>query len=224
MPTILLVRHGQASYGGEDYDVLSELGERQAAIVGTALAERGVRPRLVATGCLQRQIGTAEIAAGPDWPAPRPDSRWDEYDADDVLGAHSSSAARLGGEGGAALSTREFQEVLDAALGDWIAAADASSARQGWPAFSEAGGGALGELVAELGRGETGVVFTSAGTISAACAGLLQLPPHAFVALNRVQVNTAVTKVVYGVSGASLLTFNEHSHLERGDRSLITFR
>lgn len=225
MPTVLLIRHGQASYGGSDYDVLSELGERQAAILGEALAERGVRPTMVLTGGLRRQLGTAEIVAASDWPAPRLDDRWDEYDADDVLTAHSASAARLRGDGGApTLTTRQFQEVLDGALAEWIAAAEGSLARRPWPAFASAGSAALAELAAELGRGETAVVFTSAGTISAVCTALLRLPPHAFVALNRVQVNTAITKVAYGESGASLLTFNEYSHLERGDRSLITFR
>lgn len=224
MPTILLIRHGQASYGGSDYDVLSELGERQAAVVGEALAARGVRPSLVVAGGLRRQLGTAELAAGPGWPAPRRDDRWDEYDADDVLAAHSTSAARLHGDGAPTLTTREFQDVLDGALAAWIAAAESSRARRPWPAFAGAGSAALAELATELGRGETAVVFTSAGTISAACTALLRLPPHAFVELNRVQVNTAITKVVYGQSGASLLTFNDHSHLERGDRSLITFR
>ena len=91
--------------------------------------------------------------------------------------------------------------------------------------FAAAGATALAELGAELGRGETGVVFTSAGTISAVCVSLLGLPPQAFIALNRVQVNTAITKVAFGRSGASLLTFNEHSHLEpTGDRALVTTR
>ena len=38
MGQILLVRHGQASWGAADYDVLSPLGERQAAALGACLA------------------------------------------------------------------------------------------------------------------------------------------------------------------------------------------
>ena len=33
MPSVLLVRHGQASFGSDDYDVLSEVGHRQAEVV-----------------------------------------------------------------------------------------------------------------------------------------------------------------------------------------------
>ena len=45
---VLLVRHGQASWGAADYDVLSPLGERQAAATGAFLA--GVRPDAVVHG------------------------------------------------------------------------------------------------------------------------------------------------------------------------------
>jgi broad specificity phosphatase PhoE len=38
MPTVLLVHHGQASFGASDYDVLSDLGRRQAEIVAASLA------------------------------------------------------------------------------------------------------------------------------------------------------------------------------------------
>lgn len=227
MPTILLIRHGQASFGTSDYDVLSELGERQARLVGEALASRGLRPRVVVTGSLRRQIDTAAIAAADDWPAARPDPRWNEYDADDVLTAHSTSAARLQHADGTAvpaLTTREFQAVLDEALFKWIEGGGESEARQQWPSFETAGHGALAELASELGRGELGLVFTSAGTIAATCAKVLALPPDAFVALNRVQINTGITKLVFGERGASMVSFNDHSHLEAGDRSLITFR
>jgi broad specificity phosphatase PhoE len=228
MPTVLLVRHGQASFGGSDYDVLSELGRRQAEIVGAALAERGVQPRAVVTGGLRRQIDTAEIAAAGDWPAPTADPRWDEYDADDVLTAHSSSSARLQrGEGEGPppeLTTQQFQVVLDEALHAWTEHAGEGRARQSWPAFQGGASEALAELAAGLGRGETGVVFTSAGTVAALLTALLELPARAFVAFNRVQINTAVTKVAFGASGASVVSFNDHSHLERGDRSLVTYR
>lgn len=33
MATIYLIRHGQASFGAENYDKLSPLGERQASIL-----------------------------------------------------------------------------------------------------------------------------------------------------------------------------------------------
>jgi hypothetical protein len=41
------------------------------------------------------------------------------------------------------------------------------------------------------------------------------------VALNRVAVNGAVTKLAVGRSGSTMLTFNEHTHL---DGEHLTYR
>jgi hypothetical protein len=50
MGQVLLVRHGQASWGAEDYDALSETGWEQSRLLGRALAGAGSsdprRPRL----------------------------------------------------------------------------------------------------------------------------------------------------------------------------------
>jgi broad specificity phosphatase PhoE len=43
MPSLLLIRHAQASYGSADYDVLSERGHQQVARMHEALTARGVR-------------------------------------------------------------------------------------------------------------------------------------------------------------------------------------
>jgi hypothetical protein len=59
--------------------------------------------------------------------------------------------------------------------------------------------------------------------IAALAASLLAVPPVAFVALNRVMVNTSLTKVLVGHSGLQLFSFNEHAHVD-GDRALMTFR
>ena len=63
------------------------------------------------------------------------------------------------------------------------------------------GSGALDDLAASLMSGQTAVVFTSAGAIAAACCAVLKLPVTSFIALNRVQVNTGITKVVRGRAG-----------------------
>ena len=44
MGQLLLVRHGQASFGAEDYDVLSETGWEQGRRLGAHLVRAGVRP------------------------------------------------------------------------------------------------------------------------------------------------------------------------------------
>src|SRR3954451_21710821 len=44
VPTILLLRHAQASFGTADYDVLSDTGHRQAAAAHAGPAHPGIRP------------------------------------------------------------------------------------------------------------------------------------------------------------------------------------
>ena len=70
MSQVLLVRHGQASWGAEDYDVLSGRGVEQSAVLGAALAARGLEPTVLVAGAMRRHHGTTGITgagglAGP---------------------------------------------------------------------------------------------------------------------------------------------------------------
>jgi broad specificity phosphatase PhoE len=55
---LLVIRHGQASFGQDNYDVLSELGHRQAEAVGALLREINWVPDRLVTGTLNRQRDT----------------------------------------------------------------------------------------------------------------------------------------------------------------------
>jgi broad specificity phosphatase PhoE len=209
VPALLLVRHAQASFGAADYDALSDTGHAQAAALAADLARREVPLERVASGSLVRQRDTAAALGLPV----ETDPRWDEYRADEILAHHSRSGARLE-HGGTSLSPREFQDVLEDALLAWIAAGDASPAGETWPAFT-------GRVSAALADAGGGLACTSGGVIAAVCVALFRAPPEAFVAFNRVTVNTGVTKLVRGRSGLSLVSFNEHAHLEP---ALITYR
>jgi broad specificity phosphatase PhoE len=212
MPVVLLVRHGQASFGAGDYDRLSDLGRQQAETTGRRLAGDGLRRPVAVHGTLRRQRDTAALAlaaAGLDV-TPQVDGRWDEYDHLDLVKRYAATQREP-------TTSREFQLLLDAALVTWIEHGDEG----GWPAFSAGVTAALGDLAGSLDKGQDAVVFTSAGVIATACAALLGTGAGGVVALNRVAVNGAVSKLAVGGSGTSLLTFNEHAHLAPGD---VTYR
>ena len=61
MSSILLVRHGQASFGAADYDNLSDTGHEQSRVLGAALAARGVAPDVVVAGEMRRHRQTAAV-------------------------------------------------------------------------------------------------------------------------------------------------------------------
>lgn len=212
MPTLLLVRHAQGSFGGADYDVLSERGHEQAAALADDVEAREVNVTRVLAGSLARQRDTAAPIAERFGRDVEVDARWNEYESEEMVASHASPSLFDG-------TQREFQALLDEALVNWVTQADGS-----WPAFSDRVRVAFDELAGALESGETALVSTSGGPIAAIGVALLGLPPEGFVALNRVAVNAGVTKVVTGASGATLVSFNEHAYLERQSRSLLTYR
>ena len=58
MGTLYLVRHGQASFGADDYDRLSDLGARQSERLGQYLAGKGLTFDAALCGTLRRQVDT----------------------------------------------------------------------------------------------------------------------------------------------------------------------
>ncbi|HEX8205165.1 MAG TPA: histidine phosphatase family protein [Solirubrobacteraceae bacterium] len=224
MPSILLVRHAQASFGGENYDVLSDHGAVQTKALVADLKEREVAIDRIVSGSLERQKDTAGPIAemlGLDLAI---DARWDEYVTRDILTHHSDeqvSEERQPRDDAPPVSSRDFQAILERALHAWIEAGEGGPADEPYTAFAGRVEAALRELAENLGSGETALVCTSGGPISAACSALLRVPAATFVSFNRVTINTGVTKIVHGRGGTSLVSFNEHAHLAAED---VTYR
>jgi broad specificity phosphatase PhoE len=226
VPTILLVRHAQASFGSADYDVLSPVGHEQTQLVTVALARRYLNVTRVAAGTVRRQKDTAAPCAAAHGLEIEVDPRWNEYETEEVLEHHSKAAVSLAGTGGAGeeITSRQFQAVLDGALASWVASREGTTAAQSWPHFLESREQVLAELAATLGSGETALVFTSGGVIAALGGHLLGGHPDLFPTLNRVLVNTGITKLAVGRAGTSMISFNEHAHIDDGGGKLLTYR
>src|SRR5262245_14781456 len=90
MGVAILVPHGQASFGADDYAVLSEAGWEQGRRLGSWLAGRGVEPTTVLHGGLRRHRETAEAIeqGSAGWPGAEVDPGWDEFDHLSVVAAH----------------------------------------------------------------------------------------------------------------------------------------
>jgi broad specificity phosphatase PhoE len=213
MGQILLVRHGQASWGAADYDVLSSVGEEQAVVLGRFLV--GLEPTAVVHGAMKRQQRTAEIAAeAAGWRAGLTlDHRWDEMDHQAILAAHPHE---LGGEP----DRRQFQAWFEAATNRWTAGNHDHEYDESYPAFVRRVGDALAALAAAAGPA---VVFTSGGPIASVAAQLLGAGVATYGRLAPVVVNGSITKLVTGRRGVTLVSFNEHAHLESAPE-LLTYR
>jgi broad specificity phosphatase PhoE len=215
---LVLVRHGQASLGSADYDRLSEKGALQAQAAGVRLARADLKLDRVACGAMARQRDTAlAVLAELGLPGSglQADDRLDEYDHVGVMTAHTSDVSF---ETATPESGREVQAALDEAIGRWMAGG--SGYQESHADFIGRVLGALRDLTSAPGNT---LAITSGGVIAAACAHVVGLPVERWPVLARIQVNGSITKLITGRSGTSLLTFNDHAHLE-GDRSLITYR
>jgi broad specificity phosphatase PhoE len=220
MGVLLLVRHGQASLGAADYDRLSELGRRQAQVVGARLAGPGLTIDRVVAGELSRQRDTAEAimkALGRPLCELGTDGRLDEYDHVAVMARHdagiSFANATADGERG-----RQLQSALEEAIGSWISGG--TEYGETHDTFIDRVQASIADLVTKPGGT---VAVTSGGVIAAYCALSLGLPVERWPSLARLVVNASITKIISGRTGTSLVTFNDHAHLE-SERALITYR
>ena len=229
MSVLLLVRHGQASFGKRNYDALSDVGHEQSRVLGAALAARSVVPTRIVCGGMRRHAETAEgILAGlTQGPEVVVDDGWDEFNFDHVIGVHKplyKSKALMFADFArtpAADRRARFQALFEEATSRWTGGDADDDYDESFPAFADRVNEALRRTAA--GAEGTVLVVSSGGPIALAASHLLTGDGSLWAQLNRVSVNTAVTKLVTGRSGITLSSFNEHSHLEH-DRSLLTYR
>lgn len=222
MGMVMLVRHGQASFGTDDYDVLSEAGWEQSRALGRWIAEHGTAPATVIHGGMRRHRETWEGIAEGAGLVPQEaevDVDWAEFDHLGVLGRH---AELTGVSVGHDADRKTFQAHFEVATAGWATARPDAGYPETYDDFLARSRRALDAAATRPGPT---LVVTSGGVIGA-LAALLVAPlgapvGEAWARFNTVAVNTSMTRVITNVTGARLLTFNEHAHLSRDE---VTYR
>jgi broad specificity phosphatase PhoE len=229
MATIYLVRHGQASFGKENYDQLSPRGWEQGRILGRWLAGK-VEPGAVFGGNLQRHRETVEaITTGygvslPDMQVleglnefdhlevvERPRPEWADKQ---VMARDLASFPK---------PARAFQQAFEKAVTRWVSGEFDQEYSETWNGFRQRVGHALDQLI-ELADGADVIVSTSGGPIAVIAQRLLELSDRKALEMNNVIANTSVSRILYSGPRRSLAVFNNYSHLEAEDPALVTFR
>lgn len=217
MGTLILVRHGQASFGADDYDQLSKLGARQCRRLGEYFRERGVRFDAVLTGTLRRHgQSLAALAEGLQWqPEPLLWPGLNEYDSHAVV--HAVHPEPLGKP----LTTDDVKQhfrLLREGLLAWMAG---RTQPVGMPSFAEFSAGVRGALdhVRAHHVGQKVLIVSSGGPISTAVAQVLGAPDEAMVALNMRLRNSALTEFTFSSKRHELVTFNHLPHLDDAQRA-----
>jgi broad specificity phosphatase PhoE len=234
--SIYLIRHGQASFGADDYDVLSPTGFRQAEVLGAHLAQLGLQFDRCIAGSLFRQRHTAQTAmaqldaAGLIAPALETDQAFNEFDAEAVIRALLPAMLPDEPEAlevmrNAAHNRAEFQRLFALIIGRWLGGEHDTPALQSWLAFVEQVQAGLDRILNSAGPSDRIAVFTSGGTITALLHLITQMPAAQAFELNWQIVNTSLNHLKFRGREVSLASFNSHAHLQLMKApELITYR
>lgn len=216
MGTLYLVRHGQASFGADDYDQLSELGQRQSERLGRHWAERGLRFDTVITGTLRRHAQTWDgIARGAGlaltplaWPG------LNEYDSAAVIRAilPKGHEDALGDPHSPEGYKAHFRLLRDG-LKQWMAGTISPEGMPEYTDFVHGVTSALEHVRAHHVGGKV-LIVSSGGPISTAVGHVLGLSPDATIDLNMRIRNSAVTEFQFNPKRHHLLTYNTLPHLD----------
>ena len=215
MSMLLLLRHGQASFGAAHYDELTDLGERQAEATGAHFARAGARFDEVHVGPRQRHAMTAAgaLRALPGAPAPVIAPRLDEFaEATEILHA-AEEVCGLTTAQVSALSRTEQLRHYDTTIAAWMEGRVRLAGRPTAAAFRAAVADWLRELVGRPARSQTVLVVTSAGVIAAAVAEVLEVPVDRMAQFTRVLRNASLTEIAFSAGRVSLMSFNGVTHL-----------
>jgi len=235
MSEIYLIRHGQASFGEGDYDVLSETGMKQSDILGSHLAEAGISFDSAYTGTLERQKKTAAIIlgrlneAGLGSPEPVTEPGFNEYDTKEIIRSMMGEIIRDDPSFEEDFKKifrerRSFQRILEESMKRWIGKRHPEGIET-WEGFLGRVRGAVKRVADENGRGKKIAVFASGGSIGAAAGLAAGMSGEETMNLIWQMPNTSVTRLRFGGGRITLGSFNCYSHLERKDhRDLITYR
>ncbi|WP_254774362.1 histidine phosphatase family protein [Marinobacter sp. AC-23] len=180
MATVYLVRHGQASFGKENYDQLSRRGWEQGKVLGRWMIDK-IKPAAIFGGDLQRHRETVEaIATG--YGAQLPDMQvapgFNEFDHISIVNRYRPewSDRQVMAKDLAAFPkpAAAFQNAFVEAMRRWASGNYDAEYDETWADFKIRVLAAFDEMIEYAGGGDV-LVSTSGGPIAVMCQHLLGL-------------------------------------------------
>lgn len=236
MSLLILVRHGQASFGGPAYDQLSALGEEQARALGHAWAAQELRFDRVYVGPLRRHQQTHDAAAAAyrehefHWPDPVLLPQLDEHHGMAVLEQrlpmlieHDPTVRQIveRHQEGDKEASRAYLKLFQQTTQQWSRGEWETPDLEPWSVFRERVAQSMDQIVNENGGGKTVAAFTSGGVVAAAVGLALNLDDEQIMALSWVVRNGSSTEFLFSTGRWSLHTFNATPPFARAD--LLTY-
>jgi broad specificity phosphatase PhoE len=236
---IYLIRHGQASFGANNYDNLSSLGHSQARHLGEYFNQRLIQPKHVICGNMTRHQQTRDACLSTLSPLLLNESLqistlWNEFDHENVIAVYRPDLANP-----EAMKhylqqqtspTRAFIELFSQAIEQWQQQSNYANDNdnynynynESWQHFTQRVSQGLQQLIEQTNDNDTVFVFTSGGVISAAIMQILSVPEGQFFNINKQLVNCGVSQLQLKRQRLSLITLNEHSFFDGEQRHLCS--
>ena len=216
MAEFYLVRHGQASFGTDDYDRLSTLGEQQSLWLGQYFAERDIQFDRVITGTQLRHRQTAEgICRGMGRsPIFTELPELNEYDFSalyNALGEEHAELKRL-----ASGDKRGFYKGLKQVLQLWAVDQLAGTLPESWEAFAQRVSDAR-HFIQQCGAQRV-LVVSSGGPIGMMGRQVLEAPANTAIELNLQVKNSSFSHYYFNERSVKLASFNNIPHLDQPGR------
>lgn len=207
---IILVRHGQASFGTDDYDRLSPLGHEQARWLGTYMSTHGMRFDRVLRGSLRRHRETFEgIAQTCDIAPAAEDARLNELQFESLATQYMHATGTDQPQ-----SRGDFVTMFPAMFDHW-ARGEISNDGEGYDAFCTRTQAVVDAAVAQ---GGTTLLVTSGGVIGVTLARVLGLDARTTADL-LINIHNASLHRLHVEGGRPRLSlFNASPHLDPEDR------
>jgi len=232
LSSLYLIRHGQASFGAADYDVLSDTGIAQSRRLGQHLGERQLAVDAVYVGPRVRHRDTARhlrdasAEAGHSLPAPIELPELDEYPAFELLRhwmpilteEDPTMAAILEAPPGSDRIGRAFEHII----GKWVRGELDTGHLESFVAFVDRVERGLDIIMRDQGRGKRVAVVSSGGPISVTMRRSLSLADDIMLRVASVLANASVSEFRYRDTRLNLVTFNDTAHLDEPE--LVTYR
>ena len=192
MTIIHLVRHGQASFGKEDYDNLSEIGLKQAFLLGQYFKTLNIKFDKIFVGTLKRQIQTYKqiIKSYETSIVHESTPLLNEYDVKSVL---------MGFVNGRSLTKDELHDkkihfkLLRDAVSAWSENKISHNVNETWNEFDERAQKFL--KIINNTEQKSILVVSSGGTISMILKQILSLPSSQFVNFHFQIFNSSYSKI-----------------------------
>ena len=238
MASLYLIRHGQASFGQEDYDQLSDKGMKQAEILGHSWCKINT-PTTCFSGSLLRHQQTHQhfyTGFGNNIVGTKEITDFNEFDHKEIIARYNPDWANF-----KEMNTffarqseprKAFNIEFNSAIQRWMSSDFQHDYKENWQQFKARCIRGLYQVIEQsqaIKRTNTNesqdiMVFTSGGPISVIVQHILQLDDNQSLNLNQMIRNTSVTKVLFSKNKVSLDYFNNYSHLAKQGDEWATFR